>query len=183
MAEPLPPEQTPVEGACEFIDRSTPLDGAVRVVRNVILAIACVTLLLLMVLIAFDVIGRYVFNSPIPGGYELTEYLMAVVVPLSVAYCMEQKSHVGVDLVVERISAKARRRVEIVTLTITLVLMGFIAWQNWVRFIELVAKPEVSAVLRVPSYPFFLAIPVGFSAFVLFTLHQLLQTIAEVTRR
>lgn len=183
MAEPQEEDRVLVESACELKDRATPIDGMVRVVNNAILAIACGAMAILMLLIAFDVIGRYVFNRPIPGGYELTEYLMAVVVPLSVAYCMRQKNHVGVDLVVERLALKTRRWVEIVTLSITMVLMGFMAWQNWIRFIEVVRKPEVSAVLKVPSYPFFLAIPIGFTAFVLFALQQLLQTIAEVTKK
>jgi TRAP-type C4-dicarboxylate transport system permease small subunit len=152
-------------------------------VRKGVVAVAGTCLALLMFLVAADVIGRYVFNRPIPGGYELVEYLMAIVVPLGVAFCAEQKSHVGVDLLVERLSAKSRRVVDGVTQLATVLLGCVLVWQTWVAVPDSYASGLKSAVLQIPVYPFVLAVGVGAAAFVLFSFAHLLERIRELFDR
>ena len=157
-----------------------PLSGPVRVVRALVVAVAGTGLALLMFLVAADVLGRYVFNAPIPGGYELVEYLMAIVVPLGVAYCAQQKSHVGVDLVVERLSVRTRRAVDAATQLVTVLLGCILAWQVCVSVPDSYASGLKSSVLGIPVYPFVVAVAAGAIAFVLFALAHFLETIAEI---
>ena len=49
------------------------LDFALKIIMAVFLFV-------MMVLTAADVIGRYVFNAPISGAFEIVQYLMALVV-------------------------------------------------------------------------------------------------------
>ena len=62
-----------------------------------------------------DVFLRYLFNSPILGSYELTEFMMAILVFGSVAYTMVVKGHVTVDLVITRLPARAQAILECIT--------------------------------------------------------------------
>ena len=49
-----------------------------------------------------DVVGRYVFNSPITGVFEITEYLVLILIFSFIGYTQSQKSHVAVDLLLAR---------------------------------------------------------------------------------
>ncbi|MFH0726768.1 MAG: TRAP transporter small permease [Pseudomonadota bacterium] len=160
--------------------KSKPVAGIIRYTSMFVLGIAASALFVMMFLIATDVLSRFFFNKPVPGAYELTEYLMAVVVPLGIAYCAQRKQHVGVDIIVEKFSVKNQKRVAIVTESVTVLLMGIVVWQNWVNFFEIINFGGESAVLHIPSYPFVLALPVGFMAFMLFSIAHLIEDLREV---
>jgi TRAP-type C4-dicarboxylate transport system permease small subunit len=57
-------------------------------------------LLCMMVLTICDVIGRYFFNSPVTGAYEITEVMMITVVFLFIGYTQAQKGHISIDFVI-----------------------------------------------------------------------------------
>ncbi|MBU1567618.1 MAG: TRAP transporter small permease [Proteobacteria bacterium] len=150
--------------------------------QTLVATISGIGLLALMVVMAGDVFGRYLFNHPIPGAYELVEYLMAIIVPFSIAYSAAQKCHVGVDILVERLPKKIRAIVDIITQFLTIILVSIVIWQGWVGFFEAQSSSIRSAVLEIPNYPFLLAVPIGFMAFVVFVFCHLLKTIKEVLK-
>jgi TRAP-type transport system small permease protein len=152
----------------------------VRIIRTVVASIAATSLALLMFLMAFDVAGRYILNRPIVGSYELIEYLMAFLVPLGVAYCAAQKNHIGVDIVVERLSRKTRRRVDTVMLLIATILCGILTWQTIIAIPESYASGLKSAVLHIPAYPSVAAVAVGAAGLTLFTLIHFIETLKEL---
>lgn len=153
-----------------------------RWLSNLVAVISGIGLLALMAVMAGDVIGRNFFRQPIPGAYELVEYLMAVLVPCCVAFSAERKCHVGVDILVERLTPRTRLMVEIVTLAVTIILAWVVVYQGWIGFVEALSSTMKSAVLQIPNGPFLLSIPVGFAAFAFFLSVHLLQSIEELFR-
>jgi hypothetical protein len=57
-----------------------------------------VMLVLMVSITVADVFLRYVLNRPILGSYELTEFMMAILVFASVGYTMTVKGHVVVGI-------------------------------------------------------------------------------------
>ncbi|MFV0439257.1 MAG: TRAP transporter small permease [Desulfopila sp.] len=142
---------------------------------KILAAVASGALAVMMFLMAADVVGRYFFSSPIPGGMESTEMLMAIIVPFSIAYCAMQHSHVAVDLVVEKYPAKARF---VLNYIMTLLSVGFVAligWQNCSYIVEMYQGNLTSAVLKLPTYPFVAAVAIGMITFALVMFSQLIQ--------
>ena len=82
-----------------------------------------IVLLVMMLLISADTIFRYVFNSPIDGTMELSEFFMIAIVYPSLAYAQYLKAHVRVELFVMRFSEKWQTVLGIFTDAI-----GFILW-------------------------------------------------------
>ncbi len=78
--------------------------------------IAAAILALMMFLTALDVCLRYFFNRPLAGAFELVGYMMAILVPFSIAYCYQQRGHIVVDLFMERLRAKTRAVIDIITI-------------------------------------------------------------------
>ena len=51
-----------------------------RLAERAFNGIAAVILFLLMLLSFIDVVGRDVFDAPLPGGFEITEIMMAALI-------------------------------------------------------------------------------------------------------
>lgn len=143
-------------------------------------AIGATVLALMMFLTAVDVGMRYAFNRPLSGAFEVAGYMMAIMVPFSIAYCAQQKGHIAVDLIMERFSKKTGTVVDIITTFISLVFVIIIAWQNVVYFFEVRGSGLTSAVLLIPAYPFIAPIAIGFGAFALILLVHLRELFSGV---
>jgi len=142
-------------------------------VTEILTVFATTALMLMMFLTASDVFCRYFLNSPIPGAMELVEYLMAIVVPFSIAYCALQKSHVAVDLIVDHFPKRWRR---IFHYFVTLPAIGFIfviSWQNYLSIFDTYDSNLTSSVLLIPAYPFIIPIVLGTFVFAVILVVQL----------
>lgn len=152
----------------------------VKKITQVLIAIGAAMLALMMFLTAVDVGMRYAFNRPIAGAYELAEYMMAILVPFSIAYCAQQKGHVAVEIIMERFSRKTGYVVDILTTFVTFIFVVILAWQNVVYFFEVKGSGLTSAVLLIPAYPFIAPVAIGFAVLALILLVHLLELFSGV---
>jgi TRAP-type C4-dicarboxylate transport system permease small subunit len=112
----------------------------------------------LMLLTFADVMLRSFFNKPIPGTFEISQYILAVFILLGAAYTQQVKGHVGVDFVTSRLSPSLRAICEIFTTLLSLFIIAVVVWQGWVVGTE---EKAVSDQLRIPQYPFKVLVAVG----------------------
>lgn len=145
--------------------------------------IALWTLAMMMFLTFVDVVGRYVFNSPVPGAGELIEFMMGIVVTFSVAYTAYQKSHIGVDLVIDRFSKNTRKLIRCVTSLLTFCMFVFITWQTSLNISDEFNSKLTSAVLYIPVYPFIAIVAFGFLVLCLVLLADFLDLFSEVVAK
>ncbi len=115
---------------------------------------AALVLFALMVLRCVDVVGRYVFNAPVPGASELTGLGLALLIfgalPIITAY----SEHVSVGLL-ELIGGRHTRRVERAVLLLTsLVALSLMAWRLWDEARSLASYGDGTSYLNVPLAPF-----------------------------
>jgi TRAP-type transport system small permease protein len=118
-------------------------------------------LLAMMMLTVADVFMRYVFNHPILGALELTEYMMVPVVFLGLAWCARQGGNVKVDLVTERLGLGIQRFLDAITHLIGVIVAGVISWENFGEAVQSWKAHKASDMLEVPAYPFYLVLAVG----------------------
>jgi TRAP-type C4-dicarboxylate transport system permease small subunit len=112
----------------------------------------------LMIITAGDVVSRDVFNHPVPGTVELSQYMLAVFILLGLAYAQQMKAHVAVSLITSRLPRYAQLILSIFTTLFSLFISCILVWQGWVIGIE---EKTVSDMLRVPQYPFRLIVAVA----------------------
>jgi TRAP-type C4-dicarboxylate transport system permease small subunit len=146
-----------------------------RLIVQILLAVAATVLALMMFLTATDVLLRYIFNKPLSGAFELVEYMMALIVPFSIVYCAEQKSHVAVDLIMDHLPHKFQRVVSIFMLLATISFAILMTWENIIYVRETYTTKVTSAVLLIPTYPFVAPVAVGIGAFAIVLCVQLFQ--------
>jgi TRAP-type C4-dicarboxylate transport system permease small subunit len=116
--------------------------------------LGAVALFIMMCLTAADVLGRYVFNKPITGTFELTEFMVLILIFSFLANAQAKKAHITVDLILSRFPKTFRDYVEVFNHIISLVLMILIAWIGAQRALELKEVAEASPNLGIPIYPF-----------------------------
>ena len=112
------------------------------------------SLFVMMLLTAADVMGRYVFNSPITGTFELTKFLVLILIFSFLANTQAHKMHVTVDLILSRFPKSFRIYVELFNHAMSLALMVLITWIGTERAFELKEVAEASPNLGIPFYPF-----------------------------
>ena len=130
----------------------------IRRINYIVCAIGMAMIIPLMLLTFADVVLRSFFNKPIPGTFEISQYILAVFILLGAAYTQQVKGHVGVDFVTSRLSPRLRAVCEILTTLLSLFIIAVVVWQGWVVGIS---EKAVSDQLRIPQYPFKVLVAVG----------------------
>jgi len=123
----------------------------VQTLNRFVAGVSGVFLIPLMLITAIDVVGRDVFNHPIPGTVELSQYMLAVFILLGLAYAQQMKAHVAVSIFTSHLNEHAQLVLNIIATLLCLFISCILVWQGWVVGIE---EKTVSDMLRVPQYPF-----------------------------
>ena len=71
-------------------------------------ALSSFLLIILVIVISYNVIGRYAFGTSSVGLEEFSWHLYSTVFLLSISYALKTESHVRVDIVFERLSARTQ---------------------------------------------------------------------------
>lgn len=153
-----------------------------RLSRVLNIAAAC-AMAVMMLLTVSDVFLRYFFNRPIIGVTELTELLMVCVGFLGLAWCATKGQHLKVDLVMSRFPARVQTNVDSITLFAGLCVCVFITWQSFLESMTSLRFHSTSSLLKVPDYPFYFVLTLGFAILCLAIAIELIQNIAKGFKR
>lgn len=118
-----------------------------------------VVLMLLMGYTVLDVVLRYGFNKPFSGSLEVTEFAMALIVFLGIAYCGITGGHVAVDILERPLQSPKLRFVPVLLTLAGAVLFAAIAWLTAAE--ALTSMHRVSNMVRWPHWPFQLTVAFG----------------------
>ncbi|MBL4666799.1 MAG: TRAP transporter small permease [Sneathiella sp.] len=114
----------------------------------------------LMTLITFaNVVARYVFNDNLLWALEATVFLFAWLVLIGVSYCAKKNLHLGVDVILNLVSAPSRRILAMLAITACLafsLLMLKGSWDYWYPFVNKLAFLETDDV-PIPDFLQFLS--------------------------
>jgi len=142
-------------------------------------AIAALLVIVLVTLMLYDVVLRYVFNAPTIWGNDLNTWLMGASFVLSIAYAMSTDSHVRVDLLYNEHTRPRIRIFDLIGLTlIILPTVAWVTWGLWDHFMEAYRTGERSGSggFNPIVWPFKLILFAGFAIFTL-------QIVAEIVKR
>jgi TRAP-type C4-dicarboxylate transport system permease small subunit len=107
----------------------------------------------LMALRCIDVVGRYVFNAPVPGASELTGLGLALLIFGALPIVTAHSEHVSVSLLDMIIGKRSRGIERVLLLTTSLVVLAVMAWRLWVKAGALASYADSTSYLRVPLAP------------------------------
>lgn len=158
---------------------ASPPTAVLAVVRRTMKHIAAACLLSMSLVTCADVVGR-LFGHPIFGSEEIVTFLAVLVVGFALPYAHHQRSHIGIDLFVEKLSSPVRRWLSCSIEAVAAGLFGVTAWQLFIYGRDLQVTGRMSMNLGLPEHYVIYALAVGF---VVFTLHLAVDAAARAAGR
>ena len=129
----------------------------------VMVYVSCLSTFVLMLLTTADAGGRYLFNRPITGAYEVSSnYLMIAAVFLAVCYGYRAGAYIRVTFLADRLPRKVRLYVNYLVQVASLlygVLLIVATYQQALRIIA--DHTNLSSLEFIPLGPAYVIVPVG----------------------
>jgi TRAP-type C4-dicarboxylate transport system permease small subunit len=109
-----------------------------------------------------EILGRYLFNTPIPGHLEIVELIMAGVVFFGIAYTERVGGHVRMELFVTKVlKGRAYHIAEVITATLSLFVYIIIFVYTFKFALFSYQIGDVTVYINWPTWPSKFAIPIG----------------------
>ncbi len=138
------------------------IETASRRFNEVLATIAGGITIAMMMLVVVDVTGRELFNSPITGGLETAQIMLAYLIFLSFTYALVVGGHVRMTLVMDRLGRRLRLVAELLAGALGFTLFSLLTWGGWVQFWDSwVVKEYMPAAVELPFWVPKFAVPVG----------------------
>ena len=133
------------------------------------LGFAASVILFGMMMITFvDVIGRYVFNRPLQGAFEVTELMLLVLIFAGLPLVSHADEHVTMDFIDHLFEPKGRRiLISIAHFIVAVTLIG-LSWLIWLKAGKISGYGDTTDVLRITIGPFvyFMAVMIALSGLI-----------------
>ena len=122
----------------------------------------------MMVLTFLDVLARYVFNSPLRGGFEVTELMLLVLIFAGLPLVSHADEHVTMDFIDRVLGGRALKVLLRTVHAGCAVAMFFVAWLVWLKASRLASYGDTTDVLKILVSPFvyFMAVMIALTGVV-----------------
>jgi TRAP-type C4-dicarboxylate transport system permease small subunit len=122
---------------------------------DAVLGIAASALLFAMMCLTFvDVVARYLFNSPIRGGFEITELVLLVLIFAGLPLVSHGDEHVTMDFIDRMLPARAVAVLIRAVHALVAAMFLFLTWQMWIKAARIAGYGDTTDVLRISVGPF-----------------------------
>src|SRR5690625_1313691 len=130
---------------------------------DILSSVSAITLFIMMMWVSLDVLFRTLFNQPIPGTIEITgEYMMVIIVYLSLSYVQKNKSHVSVDIFIDKMGKVLGVYVSALCNLIGSFILSFICYFNYLGAIDFMNRNvQSTSTLKYPLAPALWIISIG----------------------
>jgi TRAP-type C4-dicarboxylate transport system permease small subunit len=119
-------------------------------------------IMFLMFFATTEIIGRYIFNSPVPGHVEIVELIMVGIVFFGIAYTQRVGGHVRMELFVTKVlKGRSYHIAEVITNILSLFVYLFILVYTFKATLFAYQIGDNTSYLYWPTWPSKLAVPIG----------------------
>ncbi|PJK27495.1 TRAP transporter small permease [Minwuia thermotolerans] len=140
---------------------------------NLTTVIGAIAVVLMMVHITVDVVGKFILFLPVPATITLvSNYYMVVVAFLPLALAERRNSHISVEVLTEQFSPGVQRHIHGWTCLYSAVIFSLLTYRS---FLDAVDKYELGSFImeqstKVPIWPGHFLLPLGAGLMVLMLL-------------
>lgn len=131
--------------------------------------VAAALLFSMMVLTFVDVVGRYFLNAPVPGGFEITELLLATLIFAALPLVTLSGEQITVDLFDALIPASVQHVRDALICLVSGLILFVLCASMWEKAEEMLSYGDTTAILGIPIYPlvYFMSVMLAFTGIVL----------------
>lgn len=150
--------------------------STLSVIERAMRALAACCLAGMALVTVIDVTGR-AFGYPLFGSEEITAFMAALAVAMSLPYAHRERSHIAVELFYTRLGRKARLTASLLTNTLSFAVFATLGWRMLDFALDTRDSGEVSMNLGMPEWIVMAAVAAGVAVFALMILTSLLRLI------
>ena len=137
------------------------LDRTFGRIEDAVTLFAAGVIFVLMLFVVCEVIGRYVFNRPIPGAIDWIEVYMATFAFLPAAYAQRLGVHVRMELVIAKMKGRLLWGTECFAVCIGVVYCLIIIDKSWEHFLRSIIEGDSTIDVQLQTWPGKLVVPVA----------------------
>lgn len=130
-----------------------PIAQAVEWVKRGLAAVVALVLFAMMALTVVDVTGRYLFSRPVPGGFEIMQFLLAIVVFAALPLVTHDCGHITVSLFDTFFRGAWRRVQELFVLIMSAIALAIVTLRMWDQGDVLAETEAITGFLLWPIAP------------------------------
>jgi TRAP-type C4-dicarboxylate transport system permease small subunit len=115
--------------------------------------VSATVLFLMMMVTTVDVIGRYLFNRPLAGGFELTEMMLAALIYCGLPLVSKRREHIVIDTFDAFMSRAVKRFLDVVADVVCFLALSGIGYLIFRRAARVAEYGDTTSVLKLPLAP------------------------------
>ncbi len=150
-----------------------------RVVSTVLLIIGAIPLIIMMVTVTANSLGRAIFKTPIAGTIEIAGLAGVIVVAAAIGFTARQQGNVAVDVLMSRLKPRVRAFFDAVTFSLSLAAVSFLLWAVVRDAFKAFKIKQTTLTMGISTGPFKLAWVGGVFVLACFLLVHLVTTIRK----
>lgn len=135
--------------------------------------LAALSLLVIALVTAGNVLVRYAFGWQIPDWFDGTQMMQGIAMFWGIALATYYGTHIGVDIVWEHLGLQGKRRMDLLATALTAAFLVPLAWMVWVKVGGTGSQGTMD--LRLPLQWFYSVAAVGASVAAVLALVRLVQ--------
>lgn len=164
----------------ELDQAAGPLARLTATIDRIFVVVSLCALFCMLATTTISVIGRNLFNAPIPDDIVINELLIVVLVFLPIAYVQRKKKHLSVSLLSAWMSQRSTLKLELLGTLFGALFFSILSYATFFDFYDaFTVRAYNEGVLKLPEYPSRFAVFVG----VVLMLLRLLMDSAETVGR
>ncbi len=99
-----------------------------------------------------SVVGRYMFNAPVPGDYEITELAIGIAAFAFFPYCHITNANIVVELFTGKMPPRFRAALDAVHNVAFAIVAGLITWRLFIGAMHKLDDGETTVFLGIPVH-------------------------------
>ena len=134
-------------------------------------------------IVSYEVIMRYLFNSPTIWGNEVSRFLQIWATYLALTYSFHKNDFIRITVIYDRLNENGKKILDFISFIFILIFSCFVVYYGWlIAYDSLKVGRTSSTILDVPSFLTELAIPLCFAFLVLRVILEAIKYIRNFTK-
>ena len=134
-------------------------------------------------IVSYEVIMRYLFNSPTIWVNEVSRFLQIWATYLALTYSFHKKDFIRITVIYDRLNENGKKILDFISFIFILIFSSFVVYYGWlIAYDSLKVGRTSSTILDVPSFLTELAIPLCFAFLVLRVILEAIKYIRDFAK-
>ena len=134
-------------------------------------------------IVSYEVIMRYLFNSPTIWVNEVSRFLQIWATYLALTYSFHKQDFIRITVIYDRLNENGKKVLDFISFIFILIFSSFVVYYGWlIAYDSLKVGRTSSTILDVPSFLTELAIPLCFAFLVLRVILEIIKYVRNFVK-